>query len=154
MATPTAIGTNTWALRLSDVATDATDPGFWAWYFNGMVKETWDMGIIGAYNTGGDLSGVTTFGQMKLMYSITGIEVKTKANLDLIKRAFRQWNDSDTDLYFNFKVGGTDRAYWTVATTWATVTEKMRVRIAKINWKVQTTDLNVCDLILLRVTDV
>ena len=154
MATPTDIGTNTWALRLSDVETDATDPGFWSWYFNGIVKETWDMGIIGSYNTGGDLSGVTTFGQFNLMYAITGIEVKTKADLDYIKRAFRQWNDSDTDLYLNFKVGGTDRAHWTVATTWATVTDKIRVRIAKVTWKVQTTDLNVCDIVLLRVTDV
>ena len=153
MAAPTVIGTNTWACRLSDVATDATDPGIWAWYFNGEVSETWDMGLIGNYNTGRDLSGVTTFGQFKWMAVIKDVTIKTKAVMDTVKRAFRYWNDNDIDLYFQNELDTADEGYW-AKSDWSAADEKIRVRIAKISWKKLMSDARVCDIILLRVTDV
>ncbi len=155
MATPTVIGTNTWPIRISDVATDATDPGKFAWYIKGSVNEIWDTGLIGAYETGDDIVGATTFGQFKWTGVIKNVVVKTKANMDLIKRAFRYWNDNDSDLWFQNEFGETpvDEGYWS-NDTWAAADQKIRCKLVKVAWKSMTDDARVCDLLIMRVTDV
>lgn len=155
MATPTVIGTNTWPIRISDVATDATDPGFWAWYIKGDVAEVWDCGLIGLYGTGDDLSGATSFGEFRWTSVIKDAIIKTKTNMDYLKRAFRYWNDNDIDLYFQNELGETpvDEGFWS-NDTWAAADEKIRCRIVKIVWKSQTADSRICDVFILRVTDV
>ena len=141
MAAPTVIGTNTWALRLSDVATDATDPGVWAWYFSGNVTpETWDATPIVDMETGDDNSLAVMFGQFRWTMVVQDcLTVKTKADFDKIKRAFRYWNDNNTLLYLQSELGTVDNAYWSNA-TWAAATDKIRVRIIKIVWKSQMVD--------------
>lgn len=148
----TPIGTNTWPIRIADGATDAA--GSWAWYIKGDVGEVWDTGLIGAYDTGDDTSGATTFGQFKWTAVIRDVVIKTKANMDLLKRAFREWNDSDDDLYFSNKLGGVDEGFWAVADPWTTVTDKIRCKLLKIVWKTQMVDSRVCDVFIMRVTDV
>ena len=153
MATPTAIGTNTKPLRLSDVATDATDPGNWVWYFAGFVSERWMQGLIGAYNTGGDLSGATTFEQMEWTSVIRNVKIKTKADFDKIKIAFARWNADDADLYWQNKIAGVDNAFW-VNAAFNAVDEKIRVKIVGYHWREMKTGGYVGDIYLLRVTDV
>jgi len=153
MATPTLIGTNTWPIRISDVATDATDPGKFAWYIKGEVLEKWDMGIIGKYDSGDDLSGATTYGEFSWDAIIRDIIIKTKANMDLLKRAFRYWNDNDSDMYFQNKLDGVDEGYWS-NDTWAAADEKIRLKALRMIWKKMISSKRIGDLYILRVTDV
>ena len=151
MAITNTIGTNTWRLRLSDNADDTA--GVYAWYFDGLVAETWDNGLLGTYASGGDESGATTIDIFNWTTTVRNIIIKTKAQFDLVKRAFRYWNANDTDLYWQEKIATVDNGYW-ANDTYAAADEKIRCKIIKIVWNQLTTDQYVGTMMLLRVTDV
>jgi len=149
--TPTIIGNNTWAIRLSDVETDIIDPGSWAWYLKGLVKEVWDMTPAVSVETGADATFTVMIGQFSWSMVIDDVVVKTKVDMDKIKRAVRQWNDEDKLLYLNNKLDGVDEAYWS-NDVWTAATDKIKVKIIKILWKQTKRDARVCTVYLKRVT--
>lgn len=145
------IGTNTWPIRIGDHGTAGN--GHFEWYIKGFVVEDWDCGLIGRYDTGDDESGGTTFGKFTWSALIRDVIIKTKVNMDKLKRAFRYWNDNDSDLYFQNKLDGVDEGFWSNA-TWTAADERIRLKALKMHWKKMIKDKRVGDLYILRVTDV
>jgi len=150
MAVPTIIGVATWPIRISDVISDITDPGSWAWYIKGQIQEVWDMTPIVDIETGfGETLGVM-WGQFRWTMVIKDVVIKTKARFDYLKRAVREWNDEDDLLYFDNDIGGVDQGYWAVKDPWDAVTDKILVKIHKIVWISQNEDARVCNVYLKR----
>ena len=146
------IGTNTWSFRLSDVATDATDPGEWAWYFNGAIEpEVWSfVPLIDLQTSDDNNKGVMT-GQFNWQTTIIGVKVKTKAVMDTIKRALRYWNDNNSLLYFQNELSTVDEGYWSNA-TWAAADSKIMVLVLRVVWKMQISDSREAVIYLKRYT--
>ena len=156
MTSPTdkgqVIGTNTWALRLSDVATDATDPGNWAWYFNGRIEpEVWTFVPLVDLQTSDDNNKGVMTGQFNWNTTITTVHIKTKADMDLIKRTLRYWNDNNSLLYYQNELSTVDEGYWSNS-TWAAADEKIRVRVLRVSWNQQISDVRTATIYLKRYT--
>lgn len=147
----TVIGSNTWPVRIGDGATDAA--GSWAWYMTPLIApEVWDFIPIVDLETGDDFSLSEQWGQFRWTSVLQNITVKTKALMDQVKRACRQWNDKGDLLYFQNKLGGVDNAIWAVGDPWNT-TEPIRIRIIKVVWKSQQTDDRIGTVYIKRYTE-
>ena len=151
MATPTLIGKNTWEIRISDVITDATDPGFWSWWIKGKIEpETWDFTPLVDLEVSNDNNLGTMTGRFRWSAVVRNVEIKTKADMDNLKKALRYWNDNNSLLYFDHYIGGVDEGYVSNS-TWNGLI-KIRLRGLKMIWSEQKKSGRIGTLFIKRYT--
>ena len=143
------IGTSTWPMRIGDHGTAGS--GNFEWFLKGLIFEDWIPKLTGEYETGDDEAGATSFGQFAWTAFIKDVVIKTKTDMDKLKRAIRYWNDNDSELHFQNKLDGTDEGYWSNS-GWTAADDRIKIMVPRVKWKLMIKDARIADVYIKRVT--